>query len=57
MIDTYMAALGFEKTTQEGRFSNEAYEVWDLVPRNVLVDEDGDIFVVDAEIKHIQPIY
>ena len=55
MIDTYMAALGFEKTTQEGRFSNEAYEVWDLVPRNVLVDEDGDIFVVDAEIKHIQP--
>ena len=53
MIDTYMAALGFEKTTQEGRFSNGAYEVWDLVPRNVLVDEDGDIFVVDAEIKHI----
>ena len=56
MIDTYMAALGFEKTTQEGRFSNGTYEVWDLVPRNVLVDEDGDIFVVDAEIKHIQPI-
>ena len=56
MIDTYMAALGFEKTTQEGRFSNGAYEVWDLVPRNVLVDEDGDIFVVDAEIKQIQPI-
>ena len=56
MIDTYMAALGFEKTTQEGRFSNGVYEVWDLVPRNVLVDEDGDIFVVDAEIKHIQPI-
>jgi len=57
MIDTYMAALGFEKTTQEGRFSNGAYEVWDLVPRNVLVDEDGDIFVVDAEIKHIQPVF
>ena len=53
MIDTYMAALGFEKTTQEGRFSNGAYEVWDLVPRNVLVDDEGDIFVVDAEIKHI----
>ena len=53
MIDTYMAALGFENTTQEGRFSNGAYEVWDLVPRNVLVDDEGDIFVVDAEIKHI----
>ena len=38
MIDTYMAALGFEKTAIEGRFSNGTYEVWDLVPRNVLVD-------------------
>ena len=54
MIDTYMAALGFEKTVQDGRFRNSQYEVWDIVPRNVLVDEEGDIFVVDAEIKHIE---
>jgi hypothetical protein len=53
MIDTYMAALGFEKTSQEGRFRNSQYEIWDLVPRNVLVDEEGDIFVVDAEIKQL----
>ena len=53
MIDTYMAALGFDKTATEGRFSNGTYEVWDLVPRNVLVDNEGDIFVVDAEIKQI----
>ena len=53
MIDTYMAALGFEKTVQDGRFRNSQYEVWDIVPRNVLVDAEGDIFVVDAEIKHI----
>lgn len=51
MIDTYMAALGFEKTSEEGRFTNGKYEAWDLLPRNVLVDKDGDIFVVDAEIK------
>ncbi len=51
MIDTYMAALGFEKTNEDGRFKNNRYEVWDLVPRNVLVDDDGDIFVIDAEIK------
>ena len=51
MIDTYMAAIGFEKTTTVGRFSNKTYEVWDLVPRNVLVDAEGDVFVVDAEIK------
>jgi len=50
-IDTYMAALGFEKTNQDGRFTNSQYEVWDLVPRNVLVDDEGDIFVIDAEIK------
>lgn len=53
MIDTYMAALGFRKTATEGRFTNGEYEVWDLVPRNVLVDNDGDVFVVDAEIKHL----
>ena len=53
MIETYMAAIGFEKTAQEGRFRNGQYEVWDVVPRNVLVDEEGDIFVVDAEIKQI----
>ena len=54
MIDTYMAALGFEKMSNEGRFTNGEYEAWDLLPRNVLVDEDGDIFVVDAEIKLLQ---
>ena len=37
----------------EGRFANEDYTVWDLVPRNVLRDQDGDIFIIDAEIaKH-----
>ncbi len=54
MIDTYMAALGFEKTAEDGRFRNSQYEVSDVVPRNVLVDDEGDIFVVDAEIKHIE---
>ncbi|MBR1520390.1 MAG: hypothetical protein IJ635_04045 [Bacteroidaceae bacterium] len=50
-IDTYMAALGFHKINDEGRFSNDRYEVWDLVPRNVLKDTDGDLFVIDAEIR------
>ena len=53
MIETYMAALGFEKTAEEGRFRNERYEVWDILPRNVLVDAEGDIFIVDAEIKEL----
>lgn len=53
MIDTYMAALGFVKTGQEGHFTNGTYEAWDLLPRNVLVDEEGDVYVVDAEIKKL----
>ena len=52
LIDTYMAALGFEKTTTIGRFRDKVYEVWDIVPRNVLIDNEGDLYVVDAEIKH-----
>ena len=50
-IETYMAALGFHKINSEGRFSNERYEVWDLVSRNVLKDAEGDLFVIDAEIR------
>ena len=49
-IETYMAALGFVKQNEEGRYANGDYVVWDLVPRNVLRDKDGDIFIVDAEI-------
>ena len=52
-IETYMAAIGFTKMNNEGRFANNMYEVWDLVPRNVLKDKDGDIYVVDAEIKRL----
>ena len=50
-IDTYMAAIGFTKINNEGRYANADYEVWDVVPRNILKDNDGDIYVVDAEIK------
>ncbi len=51
MIDTYMSALGFNKDGKTGSFSNSTYVVWDVVPRNVLVDKDGDMYVIDAEIK------
>ena len=50
-IDTYMAAIGFNREDVVGCYSNPDYIVWDLIPRNVLRDRDGDIFVVDAEIK------
>jgi len=54
MIDTYMSALGFIKENDEGRYTNGEYLVWDVVPRNVLVDADGDMYVVDAEIKIVK---
>ena len=49
-IETYMAALGFSKLEAKGHYSNGEYEVWDLFPRNVLKDNEGDIYVIDAEI-------
>ncbi len=49
-IDTYMAAIGFTKQNDKGRYANKEFIVWDLVPRNVLRDKDGDIYVIDAEI-------
>ena len=54
MIDTYMAALGFERDGEVGRFKNDKYRVWDVVPRNVLVDKDGDMYVIDAEIAKMK---
>ena len=50
-IETYMAAIGFVKQNEEGCFANDELLVWDLVPRNVLRDKEGDIFIIDAEIK------
>ena len=50
-IDTYMAAIGFNNEGVRGRFENSLFEVWDLLPRNVLKDQEGDIYIVDAEIN------
>ena len=52
-IDTYMSAIGFTKSPNDGKFYNDSFIVWDVVPRNVLKDKDGDIFVIDAEIASI----
>lgn len=49
-IQTYMAALGFQKLT-DSSFSNGNITVSDLFPRNVLKDKDGDIFIVDADFQ------
>ena len=49
-IDTYMSAIGFTKNPVDGKYENDSFIVWDVVPRNVLKDKDGDIFVIDAEI-------
>ncbi|MBR6202597.1 MAG: hypothetical protein IKQ62_06305 [Bacteroidaceae bacterium] len=50
-IDTYMSAIGFTKCSSDGKYQNKDYIVWDVVPRNVLKDKEGDMYVVDAEIK------
>lgn len=49
-IDTYMAALGFDKI-EEAKYTNGNTEVSDLRPRNVLRDNEGDLFVIDADFK------
>ncbi len=49
-ISDYMIKLGFEQLTSS-RFKKDDIEVWDLLPRNVLKDKNGDIYVIDAEFK------
>lgn len=55
-IARHMESLGFMPTDEKsGGWKNETYLVWDLLPKNVLVDRDGDIYVIDAEIRKIEP--
>lgn len=48
-IDCYMSAIGFEKISL-GRYENSFMSVWDVLPKNVLKDESGDIFIIDVEL-------
>ena len=48
-----MAALGFDKTGI-GRFKNERFVLFDLLPKNALKDETGDVYVIDAEISLVE---
>lgn len=52
-IDNYMQALGFNKIG-EWTYSNDYLILSDVKPRNVLKDSDGNLFVVDVEIKKIK---
>ena len=49
-IDAFMQSIGFCKNNR-GSFENDIYEVSDLFPRNVLKDNNGVLYVVDANIK------
>lgn len=45
-----MSTLGFE-VLGDGAYSNREIIVKDIRPRNVMVDAEGDIYVVDAEFE------
>ena len=45
-----MSAIGFQRVAN-GRYSNDSIEISDLFPRNVLRDNEGDLYVVDADFK------
>lgn len=49
-IADHMTRLGFTPVLDKrGGWQNGEYLAWDLLPKNVLRDIDGDIFVIDAE--------
>ena len=49
-ITSYMNTLGFD-SLGNGRYSNGEIIVKDLKPRNVLVNANNDVYVVDAEFE------
>ena len=49
-IATYMEALGFEMDYYD-EYHNSEYEVFDVVPNNVLYGIDGDLYFIDTQIR------
>ena len=52
-IQAYMLSLGFLQK-DDWTYQNADVEITDLKPKNVLVDVDGDLYVIDAEIKYLK---
>ena len=48
-IGYFMASLGFQNIG-EGKFKNSRFILSDILPKNILKDEDGDFYAIDAEI-------
>ena len=48
-IDDEMERLGFRKE-QEGYFTNGDYDIFDAVPNNVLMGDDGHLYFIDTII-------
>lgn len=55
-IQMFMSSMDFFPTGDEGKFSNGDIMLWDIHPKNVLVGDDGTMFVIDAEIDKVQKI-
>ena len=49
-IDKEMQHLGFNKEMDEGYFANGDYDIFDAVPNNVLMGDDGHLFFIDTII-------
>lgn len=49
-ITTYMQALGFEMDYYD-EYHNSEYEVFDVVPNNVLYGIDRDLYFIDTQIR------
>ena len=49
-IATYMEALGFEMDYYDG-YHNSEYEVFDVVPNNVLYGIDGNLYFINTQIR------
>ena len=49
-IDEEMLRLGFHKEEDEGYFTNNEYDIFDAVPNNVLMGDDGLLYFIDTII-------
>lgn len=49
-IDEEMQRLGFHREQDAGYFTNADYDIFDAVPNNVLMGDDGKLYLIDTII-------
>ena len=51
-INSYMESRGFDMGEYDDEWHNKDYKLWDVDPKNVLKDKNGNLYFIDTVVNH-----